>query len=1003
MQALQVHKSFAGHSKHATKRFPLLRHHWPLVKKLGTETWDRSVEWLQSHPTASTPRVADVLFAMALLRPVDGADVLKHLLAARQSYIINCLLAEDKRHEHDDDDDDDSDNKNRRDPESVAIVLGDITSLVCTTIAQCGELFSSRPGVISKPLLLEIAGNQDLGASELFFDPDSTTVVDSPDVIAWRRHQTEACERLSGLSAAGVGMECRRWLEALAPQLAPLCEALLRGCTSGPALHQVEVHVGDTLAAWRYIASPSPAHTRTHAHKRKNAMSTGNEAGEEEEQEEEDVLTWSDACQWVVGQPVALWPLLLESPLVARAKGLVSAQFEAVGSAVGELIQEALQESLSMREFVPGTPEPLRWSAPLQVAPEGMLKSPEASAGVVGGGGSGGRGEGAKKNVTTEAAAVRQAIAASIANAHAHDDPRWWLPKAEGLLSTVDENLSAALTAALAVTNSTTGSGTGIASTTTTTRTATVSRAVVLQPYVQETCSAAVESMAAALAAATASLAAEEEGATSPGSFGPAACAALFIGRVAQGLAERSAPLRLLLGPPSEWGRGIGLLLPIRAGGSSGSAGAGFRSRRTASNEAESATAAATSSPRLEAAQRRLSTIATDAYSLWAIWASRGLAEQFIMQSAGDRTLSSDTPLRGWEEALLLGGGGGGGGGDVKFLLPASPSPAAMNAAMGVCREIERSGGSLADFTPVQLVRWHVAGTLCAALHAAFSPPSGPFSSPHSISEKGLLQLLFDLRFLTAVLEAKPPSGMPPTTAAARQREIGGIESELAGHIDPIDWATYESHLYGKVGQFIQRSKTVLGLALRGAPPPKTPSPQQQSAPAATVESNILRMAPAGTRFAYLPVNTPMLRQQQQQQQQQLPRRSLSLSSSSSFMLPSIGAQSQPPPSSLSSSTSSSVLENGEESQYSFASLSTTGGGARTLAAGHAPGGALPPVLRESASSVAATGVGAAAMEALRSSTLGSLLGDKATEMGSTLESYTSSFLTSFPSFSRRG
>jgi len=46
VRAVEVHRSFTTGSKSAAQRFPLLRHQWPLVKKLGSETWDRAVAWL---------------------------------------------------------------------------------------------------------------------------------------------------------------------------------------------------------------------------------------------------------------------------------------------------------------------------------------------------------------------------------------------------------------------------------------------------------------------------------------------------------------------------------------------------------------------------------------------------------------------------------------------------------------------------------------------------------------------------------------------------------------------------------------------------------------------------------------------------------------------------------------------------------------------------------------------------------------------------------------------
>lgn len=959
VRAMEVHKSFAANFKQSAKRFPLLRHHWPLVKKLGTETWDRAVEWLKSQGAATPSQLAGVLAAMALLKPVDGAEVLKYHLAARQAYITSCLSSALANT---------TDNDNSLHPDELAVVLADVVSLVCSTVAQCGDLILSRPGVTARPLLIEIAGRDDMGTGELLFDnPGSGGTDQSTEAAAWKKHQGAVCDRLGALSSAGVALECSQWLEGLAAQVAPLCEKLLESCDSGAALHRVEVGVQEALSSWKYTLN----NVSSLGNSGEKVITTSASISASTLNSEE--LLWTDACQWVVGHPVSLWPLLLEGPLVSRAKGLVAAQFAAVSVHARELIQEALTESYALPPCTPGKVEHRRWSDTLQLAPVGLSTASSASAAGVERKTSGGGGAPNSSLSSVGGGAIGVVV-----------DPCWWLTRAESLLKAVDSNLDAALSAALAVTEAGTGtsspsdvpgSRTTLPSTKRAMSAGPSSRAVMLQPFVQETCSAAVDAVAAALSAAAASLPpsrisnSNANGEETSSDFASAACAALFVGRVSQGLAERSAPLKLLLGPPAAWAAARtsrAQLHPLqRLQSVTATAAAALRSSEVA--------------PRLDAAQRRLHSIAIDAYTRWATWAARGLAKQLVIQAAADGALASDAPLRGWEEAILPGGTADSNTGDVKFMLPALPSPTAMATALGACTEIERAGGHAADRVGVQLLRWYLAGDVSSALKAAFSA-GGPFSTRGSVSEKGLLQLLFDLRFLTVLLEAAPPPQIEETamattsisggTAAARLREVASAESELASHIDPIDWATYEAHLYNRVAQFNQRSKALLGLAMRGAPAPKSVVGGSAATPAQPItqpaESNILRMASPGVRFSYLPVNTPAaLRQQQQQQQRQ-----------------QVAAP----------ASAAALLDDGPETQYSFASLTT--GRSRPSSATSGPGG------RDgNAAGGAATGVGAAALEALRQSTFGSLLGDKAAEMTATFGDWSS--LTNLPSFKR--
>ena len=640
VRATEVHKSFAAHSKHSAKRFPLLRHHWPLVKKLGTEAWDRAVEWLRSQGGTQPIQLAGVLAGMALLRPVDGADLLKHHLGARQAYIVSCLTAA-------------TSGDGNHDPATLAVVLADVAELVCTTIAQCGELFLSRPGVTSHPLLVELASKEDLGASELLFDPGSAK--ESAESAAWKKHQATACERLSSLASAGVALEGSQWLESLATQVAPLCEKLLEGCESGADLRQVEVGVQEALAAWRYHLGGTGSNTLNDPSSTLTPSVSDTHSPTKLHVEE---LSITDTCQWVVGHPVSLWPLLLEGPLVSRAKSLVAAQFDAVGRQAGDLIQAALSDSSSQIPCVPGIVDPGRWCDALQLTP---LESGTTSGGTAGtafirrkvSGSIGG-----SVMARAESASVRGgAGGASL-------DPRWWIPKAQILITGVDANLDAALTTALAVTstpgNSAPGNvtrqGSGVSSSgysnlsaysrnsgvNSSSNVGPSPRAVVLQPFVQETCSAAIETVATSLEAATACL----PDVNDAENFGAAACAALFIGRVAQGMADHSAPLKLLLGPPAAW---------AAAREADKKASLQLLQRVSSLSLAAAATRTAETSPRLEAAQRRLRGIAAKAYSLWAAWASRGLAEQLVLQAASDGAFAADTTVglrqeRRWNE-----------------------------------------------------------------------------------------------------------------------------------------------------------------------------------------------------------------------------------------------------------------------------------------------------------------------------------------------------------------
>lgn len=134
------------------------------------------------------------------------------------------------------------------------------------------------------------------------------------------------------------------------------------------------------------------------------------------------------------------------------------------------------------------------------------------------------------------------------------------------------------------------------------------------------------------------------------------------------------------------------------------------------------------------------------AYGLWAAWSARSLSEDLVEAFATDCALSTDMPLRSWEDTVVSGPEEAAEGGEeVRFALPAAPSPAAMALALGACAEVDRAGGHLLEEAPLRLLKWELGGSILGALRSALDE-EGPLNQ--RVSEKGLLQLLFDIRFL---------------------------------------------------------------------------------------------------------------------------------------------------------------------------------------------------------------------------------------------------------------
>lgn len=281
-------------------------------------------------------------------------------------------------------------------------------------------------------------------------------------------------------------------------------------------------------------------------------------------------------------------------------------------------------------------------------------------------------------------------------------------------------------------------------------------------------CAEAAEGIAASLDSRLLALPKQQHAAgDDAAAFAPTAIQSLILGRVALGMASRSRMLPLVLGPPDQW--------RAAASGGGAAAAAGRRALPGAARLPPGGTATAAApalSARYERLQQRLHAVGLTAYGAWVDWAVAGLAGALTAGLAADASLSADVPLRSWEETVIRGGGGaggaeeleadgGGGGLEMRFQLPAAPSPASVQLALAACQEADRAGGHLLEEEPLLLLKWRLGAALLAALGAALAPAgigsTGGGQLGASLSEKGVLQLLFDVRFLTDLLAGGRP------------------------------------------------------------------------------------------------------------------------------------------------------------------------------------------------------------------------------------------------------
>ncbi|GAB4815087.1 hypothetical protein N2152v2_002133, partial [Parachlorella kessleri] len=835
VRSAEVHRALTGHSKHILARFPLLQHQWPLVKKFRSQIWDRAVDWLGSQGELSSEQLASTLLALSLLKPMDGAELLNTYLEARQRYIGQCLESAAAGNPD-------------TDLDTLTVILGDVVVLVYRVVAQCGELFLQLPGVTAAPLLVKVLEQDDLGLQDLAFD---TQAGPKSEAAAWKAVQAGVKDRLGTLSPQEVAAQCGAWLDRLSQHFRALGGRLLGSCSSGRDLLAAESGVQEALHAWQFQLDTDSAPAAA-------AGEPGSAAADAPPPTH--ALSWNDASQWVLGRPLGLWPLLLEHALVERAKELVARDFTTVVGEVTSLLGGALEEAEELPPAAPGSYQGLSWSDVVVLQPG----TPPASAAAAGGAAGRRRRRGSRARRSSSGGAA--AAGAGAAGAQA------WLPQTERAVQVFDQQLGSALAAALDACYGAPNSSAGPAAEQALAAGAagagrkpsggeySAGRARVLEPFVQDRCTEAAQAIAAMLESRLGSLPdppPPDTPSNVAASYAPTAQKTLLVGRFALAIAGRSTALRVILGPPEQWqqhaagdagGRGpsgSGSWGGLRLGLQAPSAGEQLLARRLGVGRGASGglggapAPGAPQSAKLAEVQQRFRDLGLRAYSLWADWAAHGLSSALLSSLASDLALVADGPLRGWEETVVppgaegtpeaegdLGGDagdlGGPPAGEMRFWLPAAPSAAAMALAAGACREADNAGGHAVDEEAVSMLKWRLAGALLGALRSGLQP-SGPLVG-RGLSEKGVLQLLFDIRFLYDLLAGRGPVSITSSSAdgptgaasavAARKRELSELEEELQALVDPIDWATYESYLYANKERFTARCQVCIYISL---------------------------------------------------------------------------------------------------------------------------------------------------------------------------------------------
>ncbi|KAK4802607.1 hypothetical protein SAY86_000810 [Trapa natans] len=253
------------------------------------------------------------------------------------------------------------------------------------------------------------------------------------------------------------------------------------------------------------------------------------------------------------------------------------------------------------------------------------------------------------------------------------------------------------------------------------------------------------------------------------------------------------------------------------------------------------------------------------AHSLWISWLSDELSVILSRDLNEDDGLSATTALRGWEDTFIKQEQSEDGESEIKISLPSMPSLYIISFLFRACEEIHRIGGHVLDKLILQKFALQLLEKVLDIYGKYISTREATGSS---VSDKGALQIMLDLRFSYDILSGGDSSmneefyRSPRTRFSFRQKKtvsglgarVDKLVNQLSQRLDPIDWQTYEPHLWENERQSYLRHAVLFGFFVQLN---RMYVDTVQKLPINS-ESNIMRCSSV-PRFKYLPISAPAL------------------------------------------------------------------------------------------------------------------------------------------------
>eukprot|EP00271_Cylindrocystis_brebissonii_P017546 TRINITY_DN4607_c0_g1_i1.p1 TRINITY_DN4607_c0_g1~~TRINITY_DN4607_c0_g1_i1.p1 ORF type:complete len:1175 (+),score=261.37 TRINITY_DN4607_c0_g1_i1:609-4133(+) len=856
--------------------FPLLRHQWPLVETFKNQIVQRSRDRL--HETSLQAKdYAVALAAVSVMEDLDSPQVLALFLQSRRAWVRTQLKAAAGRPAATPHPPHSALSTSSPSPASsapapsatgfppdVAASLCHLVSLIQITLCHAGELFL-EVSTGKRPLLFATVHEVAPG-SQLFGG------IPNPDkeVQLWREQRLRQEERVTPLAGRTVQEGCQAWLQQVAEDIAVEGRLILETIPLARDLAAIEHLVRASMTRQETFSSSMPWLTA--------AFGAAPDS------------PWDCIWELILKEPLDLWSALFEAAFLQRAKGIFRKAFSEL------TVEKQVEEYLAKAEAPPGVGFGTMGTDLLLPAggQSGAVEGPDLAWKMAG--------------------SDKEWAQATSGN--------YFSAPVNQLRHQVDDKLHDVLTDVLPLL-------VGPSS---------AARASDIPPFLQDQCHAAMlaiihglEARLEALSAvppggdttlAAAPQATSADGARTDQSQATAAAVtverALLIGRFCSALAQYSRYLPVLLGPHTRWlqlakGMGIGVphggpggaagdsatgpLLPHRLSSSSHPSDLSSlldpSSRRLSRLRGPSSLhdPSLSSSPpygteMLHSLQRHLRRVSISAHRIWVEWSAKQLGDAFMRNLFPDEGLAAKAPCKGWEETVLKLATEEGEKEDRAW-LPAMPSKSCLLLLFAGVREVHRVGSHTLDRAVLRLFAWKLQQQVLAAFDSLVMDDE---KMKQHVSEDGVLQLLFDIKFLADVLSGgseistdalqedenvavlgggmaghlggfvagKRSRGVHLTDkeGMARKARLTALSTSLQARLDPVFWAFFEEQLWENEKRYYHRCAILYGSLIQlnrlytDSPPKHTPS---------TADTNRLQMSAVVPRFTLLPISAPLL------------------------------------------------------------------------------------------------------------------------------------------------